>query len=100
MHASVQHVAKRLHDNGTYAAEPFGERVCTKKNHAASFRAAERFADAAGVRTDKVDLQLADLFRGNTNAGEFAKASVDAIGGVAGGHELIYDRAGSVHSFD
>src|SRR5205807_1981722 len=41
-----------------------------------------RSARWRAVRADKIYLQLADLFAGDANAGEFAEAGVDAVSGL------------------
>jgi hypothetical protein len=96
----VQHVAERLDNRGTDAAEAFGKRVCAKKYHAARFRAAKRFADATCVRANEVYLELADLLGGNAHTGEFAEAGIDPVRGFAGRDEFVHDSTGSVHALD
>ena len=87
MNFGVEHRAKRFDGCGADAAESFGERVGAEKHHRAGFGFAERIADAAGVRAHEIDLELADLFGGDADGGEFAEAGVDAVGGGAGGDE-------------
>src|SRR5579863_9071796 len=96
----VEHRAQDFDSFGADAAESFGERVGAEKNHRARFGFAQRRADAAGVRTNEIDLQLANLFGGNANGGEFAEAGVDTIGGFAAGDDAVDDRARSFHAFD
>ena len=51
------------------------------------------------VRAHQIHLQLADLFGGNANAGQFAETGVDSVGGLAGSDQAINHRARSVHAF-
>lgn len=89
MYAGVQHRTQCFHDDGAGAAKAFGQCVGTEKNHGASFRLAEGRAYSTGVRANQVDLELADLFGGNADRSQFAKAGVDAVGSFAGRDELL-----------
>ena len=66
----------------------------------AGFSFAERSAYAASVRANQIYLQLANLFGGDANGGEFAEAGVDAVGGFSGGDEMVDDGARGLHARD
>ncbi len=100
MNFRVEHLAQGVNDARADAAEAFCQSVGAKKHHGAGFRFAEGLADSAGVRAHQIDLQLRDLFGGNSDGRELAEAGVDAVGGFAGGYQPIDDGAGSVHALD
>ena len=54
-----------------------------ERHHQPHRRRVERLADAAAMAEDQVALQRLGVFRRNLNAGEFAKAGVDAVDGGA-----------------
>src|SRR5258707_516491 len=97
MNSRVEHGAKRFHRRWFYSAKTFGECVGPENRDGARFRFAERFADPATMRADKVHLQLANLFGGNAHAGQFAESRVDTVSGLAGGDEFVYHSAGGIH---
>ena len=94
-------IAQRVFDGfGSDAAESFGERVGAEQHHRARFGFAERLADAASVRANEIDLQLANLLGGDADGSEFAEAGVDAVGGLAAGDDAIDDGARGFHALD
>ncbi len=100
MQACVEHPAKSLDNRWPDAAEALCQCIAAQQQHAARFRFTERRADTAGVRADKIYLQLADLLAGDANAGEFSEASVDAVSGLARRDEFVHHGARGVHAFD
>ena len=100
MNFGVEHGAEGFDGFGADAAEAFGERVGAEKHHRAGFGFAERRADAAGVRANEIDLELADLFGGDADGGEFAEAGVDAVGGFAAPDDALDDGARGFHALD
>jgi len=50
------------------------------------------------VRAHEIDLQLAHLFGGDANRGEFPEASVDTVGGFVRGDQAIDNGAGRFHA--
>ena len=100
MHAGVQHGAQGFYDGRPNAAEALCQCIAPQQQHAARFRFTQRRADAARMRADKIYLQLADLFAGDANAGEFAEAGVDAVSGLTRSDEFVHHGARGVHAFD
>ena len=100
MHTGVQHGAQGFYNGRPNAAKTFRECIATQQQHAARFRFTERRADTARVRADKIYLQLADLFAGDANAGEFSEAGVDAVSGFTGCDKFLDHGARGVHAFD
>src|SRR5262249_27596575 len=83
VNSGVEHVAKRLYHCGTHTAEAFCECIRAEQDHAARFAAAERLSDAAGMRANEIHLKLANLLGGDADAGEFAEAGVNPVGGLS-----------------
>src|SRR5215470_2694563 len=98
MNGGVEHGAESFDSAGADAAETFGERVGAKEHDRASFGDGEWLANSASVGADEIDLQLADLFRRDADAGEFAKPSVDAVSGLSRGDQFVHDGARGLHS--
>ena len=51
------------------------------------------------MRAHQIYLELTNLFCGDADAGKFAKAGVDAVGGLTRSYQAIDDAAGCVHAF-
>src|SRR5256885_7948940 len=100
MHTGVEHSAKSLDNRWPDAAKALCECIAAQQQHAARFRFTERRADTTRMRADKIYLQLADLFAGDANAGEFAEAGVDAVSGFTGRDKFLDHGARGVHTFD
>src|SRR5579883_1365888 len=100
MNAGVEHGAERFDNDGPHAAESLGKRIGPQQDHRASFGNRKRSADSTRVRAHQIDLQLADLFRGNTDGSKLAESGVDAVGGFVGGDKAIDDGARGLHTGD
>ena len=99
MNPGVKHRAKRFYCAWPHTAEPFCESICAKKHDRASFGFAERFANSAGMGANQIYLELANLFRGDADAGKFAETCVDAVSSLSGGYQSIDHSARGVHAF-
>ena len=85
MNSGVEHRAKCFYRAWPHAAESFCKGICTKKHDGASFGFAERVANATGMGANQIYLELANLFRGDADAGKFAETCVDAVRSLSGG---------------
>src|SRR5260370_19240070 len=99
MNALVQHRAQRFYDHRADAAQTLCKGIGAKQHHRPRFGLAQRRANSAGMRTDKVELQLTHLVRGNPRAGELPESCVDSVSGPSGGENLFDDGPGGLHAF-
>jgi len=96
---TIEHGEERIGDDRSDAGKALGQGVGAKSEHGARGGRAERFADAAGVAANEIELQVADFVVGNTRGGEFAEAGVDAVDGGFRFDEAFDDGARSGHAF-
>src|SRR5947207_1584889 len=94
----IQHLAKELDHLKSHAAETEREHVGAQENHRAHFRNRKRFADAAGMAADKIELQLAEGIRLNFDIGKFAETGADPIDDLALLENFFDNRARFVNS--
>src|SRR4029453_7037380 len=71
--------AKQLDDIPTDSAEAERQHIRPEQHHCAHLGFGKRFANSAGVTTDKVQLKLPQVVLRHTNIGEFAEAGVDSV---------------------
>ena len=79
MHATIQHLAKRVNYCRTDPRETLGEGIGAQQQHSAGNVFRQWFPDASRVRAQKLDLQGTNIVRRDAKVGEFADASVYRI---------------------
>ncbi len=93
MNAGVEQRDKKFEDLDAGSAEALGEDVGAQQKHGARFGLAEGIANAARVAADEVGLQLRQVLIRNAHVGKFSESGIDAINGLAGGDDLLNQRA-------
>ena len=96
----IEKVADTLSDDGTNAGEALGEDVGADEHHAANDGSWERFADAAAVGADEVDLHLLDFVVVEADVGEEADAGIERVDGSGATHGRFDGLAGAGHAFN
>src|SRR5438093_12993256 len=79
VHAAVEQLAKQLDDIPTDSAEAERQHIRPEQHHGAHFGFGKRFANSAGMTTDKVQLKLPPFVLRHSNIRAFAEAGVASV---------------------
>src|SRR6266850_310891 len=97
MNAALQHLAQRLDDQRTHARVSLGHGVGAQQHHGARLKFTQRLAHADAMRSDQIELQVADLLRRNAHVAQLAHAGVDGIRDLVPRELLFDDRTRAFH---
>ena len=81
MNACVEQGDQHLDGLFAHSAEALGENVCAQQEHGADFGLGKRLAQAAGMASHQIHLQVAEAVSRNANVRELAEAGIDAVDG-------------------
>ena len=95
VHTAVEHLAKQRDDIPTDSAEAERQHIRPEQHHGAHFGFGKRFANSAGMTTDKVQLKLPQFVVRHSNIGEFAEAGVHSVNHGVARNDLFDNFAGS-----
>ena len=96
----VEHRREGFGKRGPCSGMATGERGGEQQHHAADHFGLHGSADSGGVGSDEVTLQRAEIFGGDSLAGQGAETGVDSVVGEAIAERGLDDRAGCPHVLD
>ena len=95
----IQHLTNCVDHNRAHARMALREGVGAQQHHGSSFSNRQRLSHSDCVRTDKVDLQFANLVARDTHVTELANTGGNRIGKMIARNQRVHHRACALHSF-
>ena len=98
MNACVEQGDQHLDGFFAHSAEALGEDVCAQQEHGPDFGLGKGLAQAAGMASHQIHLQVAKAVSRNANVRELAEAGIDAVDGNFFLENVLDRLAGRVHA--